>query len=270
MLQSSEFMRLSVIASLGTSPPVVTEFISWIMPVERVDRLILLATNDPQVLAGARLIETAIKRKYPQITIRIQVLKTSDILSEEDNLHFLEEASRVIISEMEKRPRKIYICLAGGRKEMVTSLMLLAQVLGADGVFHVVSPHIREMNVELERLREEIAALARSEDPIKFYEERSEIFDALMFPDKSTYNVVKIPIIPYPRSFLEALTLLARRQSIQIDRIRLPESYLKELEKAGLIHLTQKKVIMLDEARKLINVISRALFPRKSSNSITR
>lgn len=257
-------MKVSIIASLGTSPPVVTEFVSWVTPVENVEKLILLATGDPQVLTGAKLIEAAIKHKYPQITVRSRILKVSDILSEEDNLHFVEEASQLIVSERIDPSRKLYICLAGGRKEMVTSLMLLAQILGADGVFHVVSPYIREMNIELERLRSEIEALAESDDPLKFYEEKRELFDRLMFPDKSTYNVVKIPIIPYPKNFLERLMLLAKKQSLQLDQVGLPKSYLEELERAGLIYVTEKKAIMLDESRKLINAISRALYKSKT------
>lgn len=260
-------MSVSVIASLGTSPPVVTEFISWIAPVENVDRLILLATSDPGVLAGAELIKAAIKLRYPHIVTKSHILKISDILSEEDNMSFIEEVSKILAREKKDPSRRMYICLAGGRKEMVTSLMLLAQVFGVDGVFHVVSPYIREMNIELEKARRDIATLYESDDPLKFYEEHKEIFDKLMFPDKSTYNVVKIPIIPYPADLLKKLMLLAERRSLPIEKIGLTKSYLARLAKAGLIHIAGKKVIISDELRKLLSAISSSMSDSSSEGS---
>ncbi|MEM0241413.1 MAG: hypothetical protein QXP29_08135, partial [Candidatus Nezhaarchaeales archaeon] len=94
-----------------------------------------------------------------------------------------------------------------------------------------------------------------------------EIFDKLMFPDKSTYNVVKIPIIPYPADLLKKLMLLAERRSLSIEKIGLTKSYLARLAKAGLIHIAGKKVIISDELRKLLSAISSSMSDSSSEGS---
>lgn len=250
-------VKTAAIASMGTSPPVVTEFVDYIQRTERLHHLVILSTKEKMVRDGAKLAKIALNVRYPHLIVDVYEVPVSDITTEEENYAFMEHSVKVIAS-LKRRYDVLYICLAGGRKEIVASLIMIAQLMGLSSVYHVVSPHIREMNIELERIRRDIEELADSEDPTKYYELNRERFDRVMFPPTESFNVVAVPIIPYPISYIASLKrilggeLSARNTS---DR-----ELLEGLKKAGLIAVTKsKRIIVTDNGRKLYNHVLKYL-----------
>lgn len=245
-------MRVSVIATLGTSPPVVTEFIQYVEKEERVSDLTLVLTGEKTIQEGAKLVEVAVKSRYPHIRVHTKNLPFNDILSEEDNVRFMGICAEILREQREiHKADKVYVCLAGGRKEMTVALAMLGQILDVDGIYHVVAPEIKSLSVDLERARYEISELANHPDPMKYYEERREFFNNLMYPHPSTYNVIRIPVIPYPKETLLQIASLLGAGAVQRDKIRIPPDLLERLAKVGLIKLTKDKVYVLDAGKML-------------------
>jgi len=240
-------MKEAALATMGTSPPVITEFVEYMNKLNKLENLTILSTNDKQILNGATLAKIAIEQKYPQTEVNIYILPVSDITNEEENYLFMEHTVK-IISNLRKRYKRIHICLAGGRKEMVASTMLIAQLTGINTLYHIVSPNIKEMNIELERIRKEIEELAQSSNPTEYYNNNKEKFDKVMFPPSDSYNVIKLPIIPYPWKTLLELHNIMTGGSVR----KTEKGFLDQLKYSGLITITkQGKIILTDEGKKL-------------------
>lgn len=250
-------VRIAAVASMGTSPPVVTEFVEYIHRTDRLHYLAILSTREKMVQDGAKLVETALNIRYPHLTVEIHELPVSDITGEGENYVFMEFSVKVI-ANLRRRYEVLHICLAGGRKEMVASLVMIAQLIGLNTVYHVVSPHIREMNIELEKIRRDIEMLAESEDPKKYYELNREKFDRVMFPPAESYNIVAVPIIPYPAGYG---IMLKKILGGELSAGEVPDRvWLEQLERSGLVTLTRsKKIIVTEEGRKLYSSVLKYL-----------
>jgi CRISPR-associated protein Csx14 len=177
--------KVSIIAPVRTSPPVVTEFLQYVEEdmSERVTDLTLIATREPLVLSVVELIEAAVRRRYPHVHAHVVELPFADVTSDREHLEFMKVCARVIRDQHEVHGAdKVYLCVAGGRKDMCITMALLGQYLGVNGVFHVVMPDVKAFNVELERARATIEELAKAEDKDAYYRERAELFDPTDVP----------------------------------------------------------------------------------------
>jgi len=250
-------VSVAAIASMGTSPPVVTEFVEYIRRTGRLQHLSILSTSEKMVREGVKLVEAALHIRYPDLKVDVHELPVSDITSEEENYVFMEYSVRLIV-DLSGRFDILHVCLAGGRKEMVASLVMVAQLTGLNSVYHVVSPYVKEMNVELERIRSDIEALADSVDPKKYYEENREKFDRVMFPPAERYSVVTVPIIPYPADYMVMLKrILGGELSARNVRDR---TWLEQLKRAGLIAVTRDgKIVVTVEGQKLYSHVLKYL-----------
>ena len=247
-------MPKAAIATMGTSPPVITEFIEYVHRTDRLDHLTILSTSEKRVLDGALLAKIAAKTRYHHLHITIQTLPLNDITNEEENYTFMEETVK-IITHLRRKYEELYVCLAGGRKEMVASLMLIAQLTGINTLYHIVSPNIKEMNIELERIRYEIEQLAQSSNPQQYYNENREKFEAVMYPPPTTYNAIKLPIIPYPQKTIREIKEILSGQKKRIDKM-----LLTQLRQSGLIALTREgRVVITEEGKKLYNYVVKYL-----------
>lgn len=249
-------MKTAALATMGTSPPVVTEFVEYVQRTENLQHLTILSTIESLVLNGAILAKAAIQSKYPKISVVIHKLPLSDITNEDENYTFIEESAKVI-SQLKRKYDSLHICLAGGRKEMVASIMIVAQLMNLSSVYHIISPHIKEMNIELERIRHDIAQLARSEDPQTYYEKNKEIFDRVLFPPTRNYSAIKLQILPYPEDYIRILkaTLSSGGEAPRSSR-----ELLTRLKRAGLIALTKSgRIVVTEEGKKLYNHLLRYL-----------
>lgn len=247
-----------MIATLGTSPPVATEFIQYLEKEEKISDLTLIVTGEKTIQDGARLVEAAVKSRYLHIHIHIKNLPFNDIVTDEDNIRFMGICSNILREQRERhRADRVYVCLAGGRKEMTTSLAMLSQILDVDGVYHIVAPEIKSINIDLERARYEVSQLAASPNPAEYYEKNREFFDTLMYPHPTTYNVIRIPVIPYPKETLRQIASLLATGVIERDKVTVPPDLLERLAKAGLVKLTREKAYVLDAGRALYQHVLR-------------
>lgn len=252
-------MKTSIIAPVGTSPPVITEFVQYVEGFleKRVTDLTLIATKEPIVLQGIELIKVALKRRYPHVHLHVAKLPFQDIRSQEDNLEFMRVCARLLRDQRAvHRANLIYLCVAGGRKDMCITLSLIGQYFGVNGVFHIIMPDVKSFNIELERRRHEIKELAEAEDKETYYETRREVFDPLMFPPASAYTVIKIPVIPYPRSVLnDVIRLLGQSKAVERARSPLPMDIIEGLESSNLVETSSKKIYVTDEGRLFAKVL---------------
>ncbi|MGV8110927.1 CRISPR-associated protein Csx14 [Methanospirillum sp.] len=197
-------MKTAVIAPIGMSPPVISEFIDGIG--EPVSDLVLIATSHPQVLAGVNLVKAGLTRKYQWLRIHTEVLPYEDIATSEENFSFMKTAVRIFKEEREKfHCDTIYLNVAGGRKNMCITLALVGQLMGADGVFHLVSHNVEWINERLEMLRSKISEFTDAssiEEANSLYEKDVYHYDALLFPDRQSYEIIRIPTLPYPTDYL--------------------------------------------------------------------
>jgi CRISPR-associated protein Csx14 len=200
-------MKTAVIAPLGMSPPVVSTFIDGLD--EPVSDLVLLTTNNASVRAGARLLTTGLARRYPWLRVHTEMLPWDDIATEEQNFKFMSIAAKIFRKERDiHHCDAIYLNVSGGRKNMCMTLSLIGQILQADGVYHIVNRDISVINERLERFRSEIMGFADADDPQeleKLYEMHEADFDHLLFPDRRTYEIIRIPTLPYPVDYLQYL-----------------------------------------------------------------
>ncbi len=255
--------KTAIIAPLGTSPPVITEFLEYVEKTldRRVSDLVIIATKEPSVLEGVPLIETAVKNRYPHVHTHTVELPFTDIQSDEDNLKFMRICAEVLRKEKEvHKTNTIYLCVAGGRKDMCITLSLLAQYFEVNGVFHIITPDVKSMNIELERARHNIKELSESPDKDAYYEQHRELFDNLMFPPPSQYNVINIPVLPYPRTMLnDIIRLLTGEQTQMRSKVELPLMVLENMDASGLIKLTQNNVHLTTEGRKFGETLKQGL-----------
>ena len=160
-------VKTSIIAPLGLSPPVVTALVEYIADVNDV---VILTTENEKVKHGFELIKIGMKLKYPKIRIHEVKLPFEDVYTTEQNLEFMAIAAKTIKNEREvHKSDRVLLNIAGGRKNMCITLSLLGQLLGVDGVYHVVTKDVAIVNQMLESLREEIRKIydAKEEEKIK-------------------------------------------------------------------------------------------------------
>jgi len=254
-------MAKAALATMGTSPPVITEFVEYMHRTGRLDHLTILSTGEKKVVDGALLAKIATQKRYPHMEVMIHILPLDDITNEEENYVFMEEAVKVIAA-LRRRYSELNICLAGGRKEMVASIMLIAQLTGINTVYHIVSPNIKEMNIELEKIRYEIEELAESDEPEEYYNANREKFEPIMYPPPTTYNVIKLPLIPYPERTIHQIGRILSGQRGRFDR-----NLLAQLRQAELVAVTREGwVIVTDEGRKVFNHVVKHLIQAPAAN----
>lgn len=251
--------KISVIAPLGTSPPVITEFLQYVDEVldQRVSDVTVIATKDPLVLEGVELIKVAVKRRYPHTHLHVVELPFTDIGSQEDSLRFMSICAKILRDQRDvHHVDLVYLCVAGGRKDMCIILSLLSQYFAVNGVYHLIMPDVQTFNIQLERLRHEISELARAENKEEFYEKHKGYFDELMYPPLNLYTTVKIPLLPYPVSVLKSIDRLLGSGKTPRRRAGLPTDVLERLEIMGLIKATRENIYTTSEGREFHRVFT--------------
>lgn len=241
-------MKTALIAPIGTSAPVVTEMVMHLHGLNghRLTDVVILPTRDEFVRAHAVLAEEAIKYKYPRIRVHTHQLPFADIESTRDTLESMRRTARIIKKEREvHKCEKVYLSIAGGRKDVCTSLAIVGQLVGVDGVFHVINPDVVSFNIGLERIKDIIIELYKAppEQRGEVYRAHAEIFERVMFPSIENLRYVQIPCIPYPREHLGKVATLLLSSSTPIDRVGILLSELKRLERAGIIRVFKDRVV---------------------------
>jgi CRISPR-associated protein Csx14 len=248
--------KISVVAPVGTSPPVVTEFVDYVERVigRRVSDLTLLSTKEEEIQQSSVLIKTCLAARKPWIHIHEVDLPFTDISTQESSLKFMEIAARILSDQKTKyEADEVYLCVAGGRKDMCIIISILGGLLPVNGVYHVIMPSVVMYNQPLELLRKEMADLYMSKEREAFYEKKREKLDPVMFPDPSSYNVIKIPVVPVPTNFLQDFCKL--RQDIAIPVTRFHPKTLQQLEKLGYVALKAKGISLTQEGAAIRDIL---------------
>ncbi len=206
----------SVIGAVGRSAPVMTELVEWLIEVknEFVSDVVLLVTDDDEVWKQAELVVSALELSDWNIHVHWKDLPFDDVTSEDDNFTFLKETMEAIYEEKSKHDAdKVYLNVAGGRKTMTSGLHFLSQFNPVNGVFHVVSPQISLWNKKLEQNKDKIDEFFHASDLNRYYERNKETFDEILFPDTTEYEVISMPVMPYPQGILEDFKKIWRSDS---------------------------------------------------------
>jgi CRISPR-associated Csx14 family protein len=253
-------MKNSLIAVLGFSPPVVTKFVKFMVEGEglRVTDLTVVTTEERQVLDGLRLVEAAVRHRYPWIHFHEFRLPFEDVRSVEETYRFMGLVGKLLHAQKSVHGvDSVHLCLAGGRKDMGITAALMSQYFGVNGVYHIIMPDIQVFNAELELLRSDIERLAASADPIEYYRQQMDVFEPLMFPPLDRYVVIKIPLIPYPASVLRKVFRVLKSDRVEVGGSGLPADVLSGPEAAGLVRVSSKGVVRpLEQGKRLLQALS--------------
>ncbi|MCS7103187.1 MAG: CRISPR-associated ring nuclease [Candidatus Korarchaeum sp.] len=240
---------VTVVAPLGLSPPVVTEFVQWLESNGiDIDSIVLVETNEVEVLAGAKLVKVALELRYPRLKVKELILGYPDVDDQERALDFLKEVSEIVGS---LRPKKVYLLISGGRKAMSVAVALISQFFPSE-VYHVVSKNVKIVNLELERLRAKINELYESEDPQAYYRANEDL-EKLMFPNLGDYKVIRIPTIPYPDQVLSEV-----RRALEGTKVKdLSFNIVPLLSEVGLVQLAGGRTVATDMGKKVLEILER-------------
>jgi len=248
--------KVSIVAPIGTSPPVITEFIQYVERVldQTVTDVTIITTREPLVMQGLELVKAAVADRYPRTRVHVVELPYDDIDTEEKSMDFFSVAASVLRHQKEKYGADIVLlCVAGGRKEVCIILSLLAQFYKVNGVYHIVMSDVKAFNVDLERIRYEAEMLSKTEDKLGYYRQKKDLLEPVLFPKPHTYNVIKIPVIPYPKDALMELKQALKQRKFKSDSIDANVAF--QLSELGYIRISRDYAFTLPDGERLLRVI---------------
>lgn len=146
--------RKLLVATLGTSPAVITEAVDLLNEQGiQLDGVILFMTQDPEVLESYSLLAQHLPAhdKIPQVE-PVFVSAYTDIRDPESAVEFMQVACRILKAYRDNGDR-LFVCIAGGRKAMSSLLTLAVQFYGAERLFHIWAPLWIEEGSEIKDLR---------------------------------------------------------------------------------------------------------------------
>lgn len=149
-----EMSKNLLVATLGTSPAVVTEAIDLLAEQGiPLDGVILFTTEDHDVRESLALLSEHLPRfKGLNWVQSVPIAAHEDIRTSEAAVEFMEEACRILKTYRDNGDR-LFVCIAGGRKAMSFLLALAVQFYGAERLFHIWAPPWMEAEGEIGKLR---------------------------------------------------------------------------------------------------------------------
>ncbi len=244
----------NVVALIGLSPPVVTSCIDYLDRRRAWGRKLgVVGTSHPKVVSAARVVEGAVLARWPRAEVNGYFCKAEDVATLEELAEFIETCGRAV---REHSAAGVYLLAAGGRKTMAAAAVLVAQLLGASKVLHVIHRDVELVNTALEQVRPLLEEVAAAKDPAEAYRRYSSKLDSVMYPDPREYTVVEIPVLPYPRG--ELLDVVGALRGVEAHR---PSNWsIDRLVEAGLLQKTPGgKLIPTPEGRVIGEALAKAL-----------
>jgi CRISPR-associated protein Csx14 len=143
-----------LIATLGTSPAVVTEAVDLLTEQNcRPDGVILLRTEDHDVREAYELLATHLPQHDNLTWVEsVSIGQYGDVDTSEAAVEFMQEACRILKTYRDAGYR-LFVSIAGGRKAMSALLTLAVQFYGAERLFHIWVPPWLEAEGEIAQLR---------------------------------------------------------------------------------------------------------------------
>ncbi len=254
--------KAALIIPVGMTPSVVTEMIMYLDKMEGMylTDVCLIHTVNPNVKYIVNFIKGVINSRYPQIRVHITSLPFEDIKSDEDNLQFMKTLKEIIEYERGMDVRKIYLSVSGGRKDMSASSLVIASLTWVDSVFHVIHSDVEVYNIHLEKIRDEISRIGRSDNPKEAYENfmktspKSEDMEIAMFPSTEMLTYVEIPFLPYPPSILYELEKLSSMGYMPVSEIKIDSETLAVLSKQGFVLIKRETAYMTEKGERILNI----------------
>lgn len=245
-------IKTTVIAPMGMSPPAITSFIERIG--EPVSDIVIISTDNPVVQAGVDLATIALMKKYPYMGIHGEMLPFDDITTQDETFVFMATAARIIRQQRERYgTERIYLNIAGGRKNMCITLSLIGQLMNVDGVFHIIARDIQLMNQQLEYLRyaiDEIHAEPSSDRKLALYAKNEVAFTRLLFPPPAQSELVRIPTLPYPAGHLTSLIT-----ALRTDIMRIPLAEQQWLASHGILEQGKSAYYLTEYGVRFVDVL---------------
>jgi CRISPR-associated protein Csx14 len=129
-----------LIATLGTSPAVVTEAIDLLTEQgQRPDRICIIKTKDSDVNRAYELLLKHIPFKCGiELEPPVEIQSYEDIKSNEMAIEFMKCSCDML--KTYRKEYQCYVCIAGGRKAMSALLALAVKLYGAERLFHIWAP----------------------------------------------------------------------------------------------------------------------------------
>ena len=143
-----------LIATLGTSPAVVTEAVDLLTEQNcRPDGVILLRTEDTDVREAYELLATHLPQHDNLTWVKpVSIGQYGDVDTPEAAVEFMQKACHILKSRRDAGYR-LFVSIAGGRKAMSALLALAVQFYGAERLFHIWVPPWLEAEGEIAQLR---------------------------------------------------------------------------------------------------------------------
>ncbi|WGI17159.1 CRISPR-associated ring nuclease [Methanonatronarchaeum sp. AMET-Sl] len=252
-------MKCSLIGAMGTTAPVMTEMVKWLIESkeEYISDVVIFVTDEEEVKKHAELVISALNSSEWNIHSHWEELPFKDIQSEENNLEFIERVGDEIYKQKSKHDSdKIFLNVAGGRKTMAVGLHLLSQFNPVNSAYHVISPQISKLNIQLERQKDKIDEHFHSQNLDSYYKENKETFDPILFPDLSEFKVIEIPSIPFPSSTLDELKeVLTSDSRVKRKEVELTDNYLYRLHKKGLIKIKDNWLYPTSKGERIAKIL---------------
>jgi CRISPR-associated Csx14 family protein len=141
--------KISLICTLGTSTPVVTEAIVALKKYKNinVNRLFIIHTDTDKLYNRNPAIEhdltlpglkKFLKKEYPGMYVKTISPGIDDIISEQDNVLLLKIILQVMNDE-KKKSNTLLISIAGGRKTMSSLALFASYLCGCSGIYHILT-----------------------------------------------------------------------------------------------------------------------------------
>lgn len=248
--------KVSIVAPIGTSPPVITEFLQYVEAFldQRVTDLTIITTKEPLVLEGLELVKAGVADRYPGVHVHVVELPYDDVDSEERSAEFSGVAAGILRDQKERYGVEVvHLCVAGGRKAVCIILSLLAQFYNVSGVYHIVMPDVKTFNQQLELIRREAKELAKAEDKLGYYRQKKVRLEPVLFPEPSTYNVIKIPIIPYSMHALVGMKQVLKQRKFPLRSIDMDIA--SQLRDLGYIRTSRNYAYTSSDGERLLHII---------------
>ena len=143
-----------LVASLGRSPPVITEAVDALIEMGlRPSRVYVVTTSDPTIIQRCiPILRDEFAVRYPGVGLEVRTLTRDDIYDEKDNEEFMKMVADILYEESILRESHVYLSLAGGRKTMSAVMAILGWIYGAKAIIHVLVPPDVERRGHIENL----------------------------------------------------------------------------------------------------------------------
>ena len=222
---------------------IATEFIEYIINRKtKINGIFLLTTSEKDMITLSNRTKEILELKYKFLGNKIDIIKFEfrDAIRYED---FYEVIEKII----EKADKNTYFNLAGGRKNITIAAYIAACLLGARA-YHVIMPDIKSINIEFERLKEDILRGNITDENGKLRKDIESIF----FPPLNRFEVIEIPVIP-----IRLLSILIR----EIFR----ENYIhplliEDLKRLGYIQIVGNRIHLTNEGKLLHEILEKYIY----------